>query len=183
MGRSLRGSAVALALSAGAATGQTTVIDATPGVTVAYYDVSGTDVPAIRAAMLDARPTDPNDGKRVDAVTRTQLRWSWPLTKRGCRLQRATVTFSAIVILPRLADPAVPGSIRAGWAAYLARLEAHELTHLRYGFDGRLDVLAAIKAATCRTADAAARAALAKIQQRDIAFDRATDHGDRDAAF
>ncbi|MEG3089679.1 DUF922 domain-containing protein [Sphingomonas sp. PB4P5] len=182
MGRGLKRAAAALALVADAAPAETTAFDAIPSVTVAYYDVAGTDQSTIRAALLKQRPTDPNDGVRVDALTRTQLRWSWPLTKKGCRLRQASISFSAIVILPRLTDwTGVPESLRTVWAAYIARLEAHELTHLRFGYDGRLEVLAAIRAATCATADAAAKAALAAIQQRDIAFDRATDHGDRDA--
>lgn len=172
--------AVALALVAGEARAQTTMFDAIPSVTVAYYDVAGTDVATISAALLKMRPTDPNDGKRVDALTQTHLRWSWPLTNTGCRLKDATVTFTATVILPRLADgELVPQTLRADWDAYIARLEAHEMMHLRYSYDGRLAVLAAVKAATCDTADAAAKAVLAKIQQRDIALDRATNHGER----
>ena len=178
----MRRAAVTLLLAASAGQAQSGPFAEIPGVTILYYDVAGTDLPTIRAAMRKLRPTDPADQQRVDALTRTALHWSWPVRDGACRLQDATVTFSATVTLPRLADAAVPETVRLDWARYLAVLEAHELTHLRNGYNGRLELLAAIKAATCDTADAVAKAALAAIQQRDIALDRATDHGARDPA-
>ncbi|MEN2786709.1 DUF922 domain-containing protein [Sphingomonas qilianensis] len=184
MGRGLKAVAIVLALAAGAACAQASPFAAFPDVTISYYDVHGGDRAAIRAAMRKARPTDPNDGQRVDALTRVVLRWSWPIENGACRLPDAAVRFAATVTLPRLADPAIVAPrVRADWAAYLAQLVAHERTHLRHGYEGRDEILAVIKAATCDTANAAAQAALRRIQERDRMFDRATEHSKADAAF
>ena len=66
---------------------------------------------------------------------------------------------------------------RTAWDRYLAALMVHEAGHVAYTYDRRSDVLAAIRSATCATADRAARAALAAIDAYHIAYDRETGHG------
>ncbi len=155
-----------------------------PNVTIDYYPVDGGDAMAVRRAIDAARPTDAHDGRRVDALSSWDLRWSWPRTRRGgCDLAAATIRYKATVRMPQLAATArLTATERADWDRYAAALTRHEAGHVRYTYRHRGDILAAIRGATCRTADAAARAALAWLDAYQIAYDRETAHGTRDGA-
>lgn len=143
-----------------------------PHVTFDYYPVAGEDAVAIRGAIDAARPTDAHDGERVDALTTWGMRWSWPRKGKACDLKAARVTFAATVRMPRLT-----GAAPVGWERYVAALERHEAGHARYAYAGRRRVLAAIRGATCATANAAAKAALAKLDAYGVTYDRETRHG------
>jgi len=155
-----------------------------PDVTIAYYPVDGGDAMAVRRAIDAARPTDAHDGRRVDALSSWDLRWSWPRTRHGgCDLAAATIRYRATVRMPQLAATArLTAAERADWDRYAAALARHEAGHVRYTYRHRGDILAAIRRATCRTADAAAQAALAGLDAYQIAHDRETAHGTKDGA-
>ncbi len=150
-----------------------------PNVTIAPYLVEGDDALAVRRSIDARRPTDAHDGTRVDAVSSWDMRWSWPRTRGGgCDLRRATIRYTATVRLPRLAATArLTPAERTAWDRYLAALMVHEAGHVAYTYDRRSDVLAAIRSATCATADRAASTALAAIDAYHIAYDRETGHG------
>lgn len=150
-----------------------------PGVTFTYYPVAGQDAAALRRAIDGARLTDGNDHQPVDALSHWTMRWRWRVDGRGgCDLASATVTFSAEVTLPQLADPdALSPALLAQWRRYLAALETHEAGHVRYAYEHRGDVLAAIKAATCTTATQAGDEAIEAIKAHELAYDRDTQHG------
>ncbi|MES3094762.1 DUF922 domain-containing protein [Sphingomonas aerolata] len=150
-----------------------------PDVTIDYYPVDGGDAMAIRRAIDAARPTDAHDGRRVDALSSWDLRWSWPRTRRGgCDLAAATVRYKATVRMPQLAATArLTATERADWDRYVAALARHEAGHVRYTYRHRGDILAAIRGATCRTADAAAQAVFAGFDAYHVAYDRETAHG------
>jgi predicted secreted Zn-dependent protease len=169
-----------LALVAVPADAQTTdAFAGLPYLVVRPYDVMGTDAVTLRASIDANRPTDPHGRAPVDAGTHWTIGWRWTArTHRGCDLAHARVTFRATVTLPRLADPAsLPPPLADAWNRYIAALERHEAGHVRYAYDHRGDVAAAIRGATCATAERAARAALAAIVAHDIAYDRDTQHG------
>jgi len=174
-----------LLLLASPATAQTTdAFAGVPGVTFRPYAVTGSDAAALRRSMDAARPVDPHGDERVDALTHWTMAWQWPGRRHGgCTLSRATLSFSATVILPRLADPAaLPPVVLEEWARYIAALERHEANHVRHAFQQRSTVLAAIRGATCATADRAGRKALAAIVAHDLAYDRDTHHGASEGA-
>ncbi|WP_380783873.1 DUF922 domain-containing protein [Sphingomonas sp. R86520] len=150
-----------------------------PGVTRSYYDVTGSNADQVRAAIDKSRPTDPNDGLRVDALTSSHYAWRWPGTgKDGCDLSRAEVTFTATMLLPRLAaDATLSSTARKRWDAYIRDLETHETTHLANAYSARAQLADAIKSATCQTANAAGMQVLAKTRTLDLAFDKRTRHG------
>jgi predicted secreted Zn-dependent protease len=150
-----------------------------PHVRIVRYPVYGRDLAAIGASLAKVEPRDPHDGERVEAVTHWRFAWQWPrLPGGGCRLRAATVRFSAIVRLPRLVGVAtLPLELQAHWQRYLGELEAHEAMHVRYAHDHRGEVLAAIRAATCATANAAGQRVLQRLVAHDVAFDRETQHG------
>jgi predicted secreted Zn-dependent protease len=140
-----------------------------PDVTIDYYPVDGGDA---------------HDGRRVDALSSWDLRWSWPRTRHGgCDLAATTIRYKATVRMPQLAATArLTAAERADWDRYVAALARHEAGHVRYTYRHRGDILATIRRATCRTADAAARAALARLDAYQIAYDRETEHGTKDGA-
>lgn len=150
-----------------------------PDVTIVYYPVDGTDAASVRRSIDANRPTDAHDGLRVDALSAWDTRWTWP---RGpgakCDLRAAAIRYTATVRMPQLA-PTVRLTVteRADWDRYIAALARHEAVHVRYGHDHRDDILAAIRGATCSSADSAARAALARLDAYHIAYDRETGHG------
>jgi len=153
-----------------------------PNVTIVRYPVEGSDPAAIRASLDARRPTVPDTGVRVDALTRWDIGWRWRGSRADrCGLSNAVVGFSATVQLPRLATAVAP-DVKARWDAYLAALAAHEARHARAAYAARTEVLAALRGATCATANAAGEAVLATIRARDAAVDRATDHGRTEGA-
>ena len=169
-----------LALTASPTAAQTTdAIAGVPGVAFRFYTVEGVDGPSLRQSLDAAGLTDPHGGKAVDAGTYWSIRWRWAARRHGgCDLRHARVTFRATVTLPRLAAGAtLPPPVEEAWSRYTAALERHEAGHVRYAYDHRGDVLAAIRGATCRTADRSARAALAAIEAHDVGYDRDTQHG------
>ena len=54
-----------------------------PDVILSYYAVTGRTPAALRASMNRLRPTDANDGMRVDALSRFDYRWRWPGDGKG----------------------------------------------------------------------------------------------------
>ena len=163
--------------------GETATYGGVPDVELTYYDVSGRTPEQIRAAIDRLRPTDSNDGKRVDALTRNHFQWRWPIINGVCDLRRATVEFHASVTLPRLVNvSSLSDGIQREWTRYLAGIEEHEKGHLLNAWTRRDDVLTAIKNATCDTANDAAKAVLKEINQADVDYDRRTDHGRRQGA-
>lgn len=151
-----------------------------PGVTISYYDVAGRDPAAIRRSINAARPTDPNDGKRVDGLSKWDFRWRWHRDGQGvCNAAPDDIVFSASVTIPRLADTKASPKLRQQFDRYLKTLLAHEEGHIRYAWEHRGEIVAAMNAADCSTTNAAAQAALKAIAGHDVAYDKATNHGAR----
>lgn len=149
-----------------------------PGVTLVRYEVAGRNAAAVRRAIDAVRPTDPNDGQRVDGLSSYRFRWRWHRDGQGkCSAAPEDVTFSATVTVPRLADPEASSRLRAEFDRYLQALLVHEEGHIRYAWSHRGDILAAINAASCDTVSAAAMAAVKAIGAHDVDYDKATRHG------
>lgn len=153
-----------------------------PDVAIAWYDVAGATPAAVRASLDARRPTDPNDRARVDALTRWSISWQWLGSPADpCGLSHATVSFAASVQLPRLTTRVAP-ELRRDWDRYVAALARHEAKHVRAAYAARAEVLAALRGATCATANAAGDAVLAAIHADAKALDQATDHGRSEGA-
>ena len=154
-----------------------------PNLAIRYYEVSGRTAEEIRAAIdrHPRRPRDPNDGRPVDAAARWDFRWTWPENARGeCDLSRVSISFSARVLMPRLADEtAVPDPLLRRWRIFVARLAAHEDGHVFSAWRAMPELLATLRASRCADANADAERVLERIRQRDIDYDRRTDHGRR----
>ena len=155
-----------------------------PNLELAYYEVSGRTADEIRRSLDARQPRDPNDGMPVAALSSWSMHWGWRARLGGgCDLSRPTIDFRARPLLPRLASERdLTPELRARWRAFLAAVQAHEARHVRYAYDHRRDVVAAIRASDCASAAAAAAAAVRAIAQRDVDYDRATRHGTTEGA-
>lgn len=152
-----------------------------PGVTLERYPVAGATASAVRRALNRSRPTDPNDGARVDALTHWRVDWRWNGDGRGgCDLSTLRLTFSARVTMPQLADPRAPGPLRAKWAAFERALAQHEATHVRHAWEQVPTVASAIRNGPCTGANDRGDAALARVLAWDRDYDRRTNHGERE---
>ena len=143
-----------------------------------YYEVSGNNLFAIRRALNQVRPRDPNDGLGVDALSSWYIEWRWPGGANGCDLARAQLRFRARIRMPRLVEtPDMPAAVRTRWRNYATALEAHEANHIRHAWDNRGRVLAAIRASSCANANRDAQGAIAELVRGDVAYDQRTRHG------
>ncbi len=155
-----------------------------PNITFTYYEVSGTTATELRRSIDKARPADPKNGDRFDALSHWRVAWAWKSDgKTKCDLSATTLSFSATVLMPRLAAPdSLSPELRARWDHYIAALETHEAGHVRHAYDHHGEVLTAIKGATCETVSKAAQAAIDKIDEYNIEYDRQTRHGETQGA-
>ena len=155
-----------------------------PNLTIEYYDVSGRTPQEIRASINAVRPSDANDGRRVDGLARWQLRWSWRTTGRACDLSEPQIDFSATILMPRLVDKeTVAPRVLTRWRTYIAALERHEAGHVRRPFERGNEIAAAIRASTCEGVAEAAQRAYQDIARPDVEYDRATRHGATEGAI
>jgi predicted secreted Zn-dependent protease len=146
---------------------------------VHYYDVAGMTARQVRAQLNRLGPIDPNDRKRMDAMTLWDFKWNWPgYGTAKCDLSAATVEYKIDLTLPRLVvNDETPTAVKLKWNIFLNALTEHELGHVTFAREHAADVLAAIKGSTCLAADAAAQRVLAEITRHDIEYDAETDHG------
>jgi len=154
-----------------------------PNATVVYYDIAGSSEAELRAE-LNAKSPVGYDGYKGDATTNWFIRWDWPgYGTMSCDLSNATVTYEIEVIFPRWTSPDdAPSDLVAKWANFSRALAGHEANHADFVVANYLSVLAAIRSATCDTADAAASSALEPIRQHDREYDAATNHGETEGA-
>lgn len=149
-----------------------------PGVTVKYYDVSGSSPGKILAAMRSGRSSGP-----AGKVSPSSSRWSIGMdiqkatTGNRCRVVRATAVFKAEVDFPRLVvtgqgkDEGEPGEEKLGeflkrWQEHLATLDRQQAAYLRSIHEQLPGVERAAMASSCEGARPAAERAIAQIRER-----------------
>jgi predicted secreted Zn-dependent protease len=169
---------LAAALLAASSAAAATPAPAVAGATMHYYAVGGASTAQIAARLAANAPASP-DGCRCFAYTAWSYRWSWPgYGTASCVLARAVLTFTVDVHFPRWTHPAAaPASVAAAWTRFARALALHESGHASYARGRAPFIKRAIRGATCRTADAAARAQLDVIRKHDVAYDARTKHG------
>ena len=156
----------------------TVVVGTVADAVMRYYDVTGTSTTELRSSMNAQGPSDAG-GNHNDAFTTWNIDWTWPLSPdRSCILAGATITMVITVTFPRWMPPqGTSPALVAEWNAYQQALVEHESGHVTFVVATANDVLAAIKGASCTTAEAAAQAVVARIRQHDLDYDAATNHG------
>lgn len=157
------------------------------------YDIVGSTEAELREQMLTAGPVDKTESKHFDATTTWRVTWAyrWERTGEGCRIFSVDTKLKSRIILPAWpgaasADPA----LRAKWEAFRSALLAHEKGHVAFGERARAEAERTIQAlpkyAACEDLDkaamAAGNAAVAKAKADELAYDRATRHGETQGA-
>jgi predicted secreted Zn-dependent protease len=144
-----------------------------PKAVVRYYDITGSTEQDLRHQMTAQGP------EGYDAFTRWNVRWNWPgRGEADCRLKEAEVSYEVTVTFPRWMPTAeTTPELVAKWNRYVRALADHEQLHVDNVVKRFPAVVAAIRNATCLTAEAAAQAALNPIRLFDAQYDLNTDHG------
>lgn len=145
-----------------------------PNVAVTYYDVPGRNLVKIHGALARLGPRDPATHKVLPATS------SWTVgvkvrsrtTGRQCAITGVDLLFRGAATMPRLLpDKDRPPPVTNAWNAFIVRLEARQAEQLRFAFQRMDGVRQAVLASSCSKAEAAADAALAKLEeQRRLAF-------------
>ena len=151
---------------------------------VSYYDVTGSRIDGIIAA-LDAKGPPDDNGERFHARTDARIDWHFALRPidNGCAITAVTTKLGLIVIMPRLVGAEV--ELAQEFDGYSARLMAHETGHVDNARKTAAEVDAAIAAlppaATCKEMKEKANAVGHRVfedgAKRDVAYDHVTDHG------
>lgn len=150
-----------------------------PGVEVAYYDVAGRTVPEIHKSVQKAAPRDPATQQALPATSRWTVAVAVKSSTTGnvCRITGATLKFRGQAMLPRLqVDKDTPAPVVAAWNLYVARLESRQAAQLRFAYDRLGEVERAILGSSCNKAEAAADAALGRLEEEQrLAFKKAAE--------
>jgi predicted secreted Zn-dependent protease len=155
---------------------------------VDYFIVHGETSSAL-SAEIDAKGPVGENGRRSDGYTRWSMSWTFGMTDdaTGCVANRVTVDLDIRMTLPRWDTP--PGAnpqLITRWNRYLAALRTHEDGH-RYRAEATAgDMRRALfreRASDCRTLetrlDSMANALVAQLRERQAAYDRETDFGQK----
>lgn len=154
---------------------------------VEHYSIDGA-TPADLRRELNAKGPMGSGGRRFDGYTRWYVSWQYRYnrTDGGCAIGSVSTHVKVTMTLPRWSSPSRgDDATRQQWARYLSALELHEQGHRRHGIDAGHEVDRAIAAmppaAHCDALGAAANALgasiLKKYNQRDLDYDRDTQHG------
>jgi len=152
-------------------------VAAIPGVTVRHYDVTGKTIREIHQSLTASAPKNPATAQPVPASSTWSMKVGTKFTRTGakCAITGTTATFTGEATLPRLiADPTTPPAVLANWNSYLAQLDARQAEQLRYAYEHRLEVEAAVRASSCDNWQPAANAAISQLRQQSSAA-RSTD--------
>ncbi|GMG82280.1 hypothetical protein LNKW23_14930 [Paralimibaculum aggregatum] len=109
-----------------------------------YYTVAGDTLKAIEAFMKRKGPVDPNEGKRMVAMTYTGQgivpKWTHgrsdlhraPNGEVTCSVKVKDMKFvaRAVILLPKLGSNKLSPAARKEWDRFFRKLKAHELKHI-----------------------------------------------------
>lgn len=155
---------------------------------IVYYDIEGNSASALRHQLNVKGPVG-KSGKHVDAITKWYVAWKYHdrPTSAGCRFTAMDVSVTGTILMPHWAHPGdVSHSLVRRWQGYIAALLVHERGHYAHGRHAA-DEIAALKdsfrdySGNCETLvrsfNEQAQTILAKYQDMDAVYDKATDHG------
>lgn len=153
-----------------------------------YYPIRGLSDTELRSQMAQQGPLDTVEGRRYDANTAWTVRWSYRYRSVGnqCAIASVKTKVDITFTLPQWQPAAgTARSLIAEWNQYLAALQTHEDGHKNHGVAAGQAVMQTLSrlpaAASCQSLGAAANKAAQQIVQRynqkDIEYDRLTQHG------
>jgi predicted secreted Zn-dependent protease len=151
------------------------------------YSIHGAHEVDLRREMSAKGPTA-SDSRRFDAYTRWNIAWRYSYRQDGgqCRITAVTTEVKIAMTLPEWSDEsAAQDRLRKRWREYIAVLTGHENGHRKNGLDAAREIDRGIAALPpqpdCGALGAAANALGNQIlriyNERDLDYDRSTDHG------
>ena len=154
---------------------------------VKRYAIEGTAAQDLRREM-SAKGPQGTGGRRFDGHTRWDVGWRYQYKNIGsdCAIASVTTNVKSTITLPQWRNEnRADSATRALWTRYLTALDLHEQGHRRHGVDAAHEIDLAIaampSAGSCdalgTNANALGMRILQKYQQRDLDYDRDTNHG------
>ncbi|MCD9086306.1 DUF922 domain-containing protein [Stenotrophomonas sp. SY1] len=155
-----------------------------------YYPISGQTSQQLLMAMQENGPSG-DDGTRFHGYTRWNVRWQYRTTSQGrrCRIQSIDTQVTGEITLPQWSDQQDAGEdLRSRWQRYSRILREHEEGHYQFalqaGADIRRELGSLSSDAGCdalgKQVNALGKSLIDLQRQREIAYDRDTQHGRRD---
>jgi predicted secreted Zn-dependent protease len=153
-----------------------------------YYTIRGISDTELRSQMTQQGPLDSLEGRRYDANTAWTVQWSYRYKSIGhqCAIASVKTRVNVTFTLPKWQPvPAASRSLITEWNQYLAALQTHEDGHKNHGVAAGQEVMKMLShfppGASCQNVGAAANKAAQQIvrryNQKDIEYDRLTQHG------
>lgn len=170
-----------------AGTGLSAYAEVTVSDSVDRYSIRGAHEADLRREMSAKGPKG-GDSRRFDAYTRWNITWRYSYRQDGgqCSIDAVTTGIKVTMTLPEWGDEsAAQDRLRKRWPEYIAALTGHENGHRKNGLDAAREIDRGIAALpsqpNCGALGAAANALgnqiIRKYNERDLDYDRSTDHG------
>lgn len=153
---------------------------------VNYYTITGTTASALRQQMNQLGPPG-NNGRRFDAYTKWNVAWNYRygLVSDRCRITSLTVNTDMTYTMPQWQNlKQAPRSLQQQWQGYYQALQLHEEGHANHGRAATQEIwqrLSHLNQPTCASmsqiANQTVQTIINRYAQKDIDYDRQTDHG------
>jgi predicted secreted Zn-dependent protease len=154
------------------------------------YRVTGSTAAELRRSMLSAGPEE--EGGTWYGYTTWHVRWryDYAAVAGGCEIQEVDVSFRSRVRLPRWDPPDdADEELVSAWRAFVDALREHEYGHRDIGARAARDILRRLRSLRrdrCdgmeERANTLAHRILDRYREREEAYDRRTNHGERQGA-
>jgi predicted secreted Zn-dependent protease len=153
-----------------------TALEGIPGVSIIYYNFTGSNIKEIAANLRAHRSDMPNHGHYYGYTT-WNIGYNLQQTPDGCVFS-GPINFSATIIMPRLAEESrLREPELEKWTSFISALARHEMGHVRVAYDNLEEVRRALVGETCREADQAGQRTAQKLREADAQYDIDTKHG------
>lgn len=155
-------------------------------ITTNYFKVSGASERELRRSINQSRPW--KDKPEGDAHTAWKIEWTFSMTssQTACRVHSFATKTAITMTLPKwTSNPSAPQALARRWESYLAALKVHEEGHKQIALAAAAEIQKRVKAlkpapecdALSASVNNTARDVIAEYRQKEIEYDRKTDHG------
>jgi predicted secreted Zn-dependent protease len=151
-----------------------------------FFNVSGVSERELRRSISQARPW--KDKPEGDATTAWRIEWTFKVTssETACHIQSFSTRTTVTMTFPKWTPPSsAPQALAERWEGYLTALKTHEEGHKQIALAAAAEIQRRVKALksepTCEALSTSmtstAQAVLAEYRQKEIEYDRTTQHG------
>ena len=157
---------------ASSAPGSARTLSQLPNASIAYYDVSGTDIGSIARSLREQRGAANKNSAAAASDWNLVVRFDKRTTGEQCTIADSTIDFSAKTTLPRLGnEQAVSAAVLTTWREYVAALESEAVAKLWFVYDRIGEIERAFEGKTCEQGKAEGGRAIAQLERDYAAFE------------